>query len=229
MPIKSNKELGLYTTLSMLFLVSLLATYVLAYKRFVFFDHISSAGIFTFTLCYAINDLVAELFGLSKARKMMFRTFIIGFIFSLLVSLLSHLPSPPTWGKIHDPYYQFILGQTVRFSISNGIAVFIGMNINSYFISKWKLLLAGRFFMLRSIGATAIGELITTIVADHLEFLGTMPYKTLVSIMITLYIIKIVAAIVYAPFIATYARIAKRKYKIDHYDTQFKFNPFSLN
>lgn len=189
-------EYKYFGILSMLFLTIMLGTYVLAYKMVSLAGYTESGGIFIFPINYAIIDIVSEVYGFHAAKKLILRAFICCFLFAIFIPLIAMLPPPVNWP--HQAGYEYVLGNVFRFFVANSVGIIIGITINGYLISKWKLLTKGRYFWLRSIGSSSIGELITSIIADIIAFFGTTSFLDLLKLMIAIYAVKFIYALLLA-------------------------------
>lgn len=213
-----------YNFLSMMFVTIMLGTYVLAYKMIAIGPFIESGGIFIFPINYAITDIVTEVYGFNATKKLIKLSFICCLFFSLTVPLIAITPAPANW-----PYqngYHFVLGNVFRFFIANTIGIIIGIVINSYLIAKWKSILKGKHFWLRSIGASSIGELITSIIADILAFFGTTDIIGVSKLILAIYFVKLVYAIILAWPTTLIVMHLKLKEGFDLFP-KTNFNPFN--
>lgn len=59
-------------------------------------------------------------------------------------------------------------------------------------------MLKGKYFWLRSIGASSARELITSIIADILAFFGTTNFYSVLKLMISIYSVKLLYSIMLA-------------------------------
>lgn len=92
-------------------------------------------------------------------------------------------------------------------------------------ITRWKILLKGKYFLLRCLGASAIGELIFTLTAYLIEFFGVVSISHIFQLIVVSYIIKLVLNLLLSIPVASLANWLKTVEKLDTDD--FKFNPFS--
>lgn len=166
----------------------MLGTYVLAYKLISIGGIIESGGILIFPLNYAIIDIITEVYGYNQTKKLIKYSFLCCLFFATIVPAISLLPAPISWH--HQQEYHFVLGNVFRFFLSNSIGIVAGITINAYLIRRWKILLNGKHFWLRSIASSAIGEMITSIIADILAFLGTVDLLTLLKLISAIYFVK---------------------------------------
>ncbi len=210
--------------LSMLFVAIMLGTYVLAYKMMLVGAYTLSAGILIFPLNYAITDITTEVYGYEQTKKLIKNAFICCFLFATIVPFIAILPPPQNWP--HQAGYQYVLGNVFRFFIANTLGIIIGITINSYLIAKWKRMMNGKHFWLRSIASTAIGELITSIIADIIAFYGTTSSWGIIKLMIGIYAVKLFYSIILSLPNSLIVTHLKLKEGISLEEDRFKINPF---
>lgn len=198
-----------YTTFLIIYLTLLYATVVMAYKPLKLFSLIFPGGILIFPMTYFINDAIAEIYGYKVAKKIVFIGFVSQFIFVLLITLINLLPSPAFWHNQHS--YNVVIDPLLRCVISMSIGITVGAWINTYFISKWKVMAHGRHFWIRSIGSSIIGETALSIIVFTLAFLNIMPFESLVILIISAWLFKIVYAIFMALVGSNIVIILKKK------------------
>jgi queuosine precursor transporter len=214
--------------LASIFFTSYLASPIVQ-NRLVAFSHTYfSATLFVYPLSYSILDIVTEVYGYRVSRQLVWCG-IFAWLFSGLFFLwVTHLPGPSFWGK-YDKAFDYVLHPYLRSVLSGSTAVLLGQFINIYIISKWKVIVQGRYFWLRSVGSSFIGNAITIILALLFIYLGRMPFQQLLNIII----FEVVADIIYCAIAAVPATIVvgilKAKEKIDVYDSHINFNPFKLS
>ena len=190
-----------------------------------FQGYLISCGIFVFPITFAIMDVITELYGQQAAKKFIKQAILCEFIFALLLFGLAKLPTPQM--DAVQASYQLVLESVLRFCISNVIGVVIGQYLNIYILSRWRVFVKGRYFWLRSIGASLFGEFITSLIADIGAFLGNYSWNEVWEIFYTIYIIKMIYAIILA-YPAAYLVTILQNTERDAYGECFsKFNPTS--
>jgi len=117
-------------------------------------------------------------------------TIICQFIFAFICNTLINLDSPTIWP--HQEAYGQVLGNLPRVSIASFIAILSGAFINSYALMKWKILLKGKYFWLRSMGSSAIGEFIFTFIAYIMEFSGITSLQNILQLIAISFAVKII-------------------------------------
>lgn len=213
--------------LAMLYATTVAACLAISNKIVYFHGLLIAGAVFTFPLLYFFGDIIAETYGYKAARKLIWYTLLCGALFSGLITAIIYMPSP-TFDN-HQLAFQEVLGNSIKLTIVGVIAMLAGSFSNAYIISKWKILVKGKYFWIRSITSSMVGEFINTLFAFPLAFGGTMPVEKIINIMIVAYVIKILYAIV-AVFPATLiVAYIKTKIGVDVYDYNTNFNPFKLN
>lgn len=225
----SKNTYDYFYLLSMFFLTIMIGTYLLAYKFIAIGTFIESAGIFIFPLNYAITDIITEVYGYDKTIKLIKYSFICCLFFSIVIPLLALLPAPVGWP--HQNGYDYIFSHVFRFFIANSIGILIGIMLNGYLIAKWRILLRGKHFWLRSIGASALGELITSVIADIIAFFNTVDFFNLIKLMLAIYAVKLIYAVLLAwPNTLIVLHLKVKTGTIDLFENRnIKFNPFENN
>ena len=105
------------------------------------------------------------------------------------------------------------------------IAIIIAGNFNIYFITRWKFLLKGKYFWLRSMGASGGCEILYTLLASFFVFVGTLSWPNLISFTLLALMLKIIYTIILV-YPANYITFLVKKYAgIDVYDNNI-INPF---
>jgi uncharacterized integral membrane protein (TIGR00697 family) len=184
------------------------------------------AGILFFPLSYAFGDVLTEVYGYARSRKVVWA----GFIAMIFASFMSWfvLALAPAQGWPHQAAYETVFGGTTRIVAASLAAYFLGEFANSFTLAKLKILTKGKYLWTRTIGSTIVGEAVDSLVFYPAAFLGLWSTDLVVKVMITNYVLKVLWEILATP--ATYKIVAflKRVENEDHYDYQTNFSPFSL-
>ena len=191
----SSKGFKILIWLIGLFFTSYTATLILQ-NRVIAIGHLSfCAAILAYPLSYSLCDIVAEVYGFKVARQLIFSGIVSWIIIASLIEITIHSPIPIFWAK-YDKAYDYVMAPVFR-GVMLGIAsVIIGQIVNIYLLTKLKYKTKGRFFILRSISSTAIGDLITVILALFGVFYGRMHLQNIIGIITYEYLFMVVYAIV---------------------------------
>jgi uncharacterized integral membrane protein (TIGR00697 family) len=182
--------------LSMLYICLLFTTAVLTSKIIKIGGTITLAGTVIIPLWFVISDIISEVYGADIAKKIMCYGFACQFIFAVLCTLLIYAPYPQTWHGQNA--YEFVLGPLLRISILSVFSFIISGYINIKLISKWKILLKGKYFWLRCLGASTIAELIFTILAVVTMQYHKISTVDMIKIICTSYTIKVISSVIFA-------------------------------
>lgn len=212
------------TFLSMLYMTIKLTTVVLIYKIVTVGPFFASASTLVIPLWFFLGDIITEAYGYRISRHIIWMAILCQFVFAFICSAVTNLNSPAIWN--HQEAYNQVLGKLPRVAIASFLAITIGAFINAYALTKWKILLRGKYFWLRSLGATAIGELVFTIIAYVTEFWGITAISNLAQLMATSYAIKLLAGPILVIPASLAANLIKKLEGIDTYDYDTNLNPF---
>lgn len=218
-----NANFKYLTFLTAFFVTCTQISYVLAYKMVPFHFGLLPAGVLVFPLVYTVSDVVTEVYGYKKARRLLWESAICGLFFVIMITILLHLPSK------HKPLYEKVLGNIWRIYFGVFVGFIVGAFANIYILSKWKIIVKGRFFWFRSFISTSIGDALITVITDLIAFLKTMPLSKVIIVIVSIYTFKVIYAFLAAIPAAFLANILKKKEGVDIYDHHVNFNPFKLN
>jgi uncharacterized PurR-regulated membrane protein YhhQ (DUF165 family) len=117
----------------------------------------------------------------------------------------------------------------MRFVLAGFVAVLSSHLINIYAFSKWKILLHGKYFWLRSICASAIGGFVLVTVIMLLGYSGTVDFHSGMIMFVSIYSLELLYACLTAWPAWLLSGFLKIREKLDVYDTSTNFNPFKFN
>src|SRR5678815_601769 len=147
------------------------------------------AGVLFFFFCYIFNDVLTEVYGYARARKVVWA----GFGAIIFASFMSWVvvTLPPAEGWNDQPAYNAVFGQTPRIVFASLTAFFVGEFANSYVLAKMKVKTSGRHLWARTIGSTIVGEGVDSLVFYPVAFLGVWQNKLVLTVMVSNYIVKV--------------------------------------
>jgi queuosine precursor transporter len=184
------------------------------------------AGILFFPISYIFGDILTEVYGYKRARKVVWAGFAaLGFA-SVMSWVIVHLPPAPGWPG--QDVYEKAFGSTWRISLSSIMAFWAGEFTNSFVLAKMKILTNGRFLWTRTIGSTMAGELVDSLIFYPLAFTGVWTTKQIVTVLFTNYLLKSGWEVVNTPITYKIVGFLKRAEAEDYYDRDTNFTPFSL-
>lgn len=177
-----------------MFYVTLMLTIsLLSNDIILIFSRVTMAGTLFMPLIFVTTDIMAEIYGYRLTRQIILLAFICHLVMSVICELVLYLKHPPFWQGGHA--YTQIFSPFLRNTTSSFIAYIVSTFINIHLLTKWRILLKGRYFWLRSIGSSLIGEFIFTFLAVLMIQLHVMPIHVIWQIVLTSFVIKCVGSI----------------------------------
>ncbi len=204
----------------------LLLTVCLANRFFEIAGTDGPGGIFVFPLAFFILDITAEVYGYTYSRLFIWIGALCELLFSIVTIFVSHLPSPEYFNL--SLQYQTVFDPTLQFVISTLIGTLVGEFSNIYFLTKWKIKFHGQSFILRTILATALGQLLLSIIVDVLAFSNKLSLPELTWLIFCGYSWKMVYSIILVYPSWLIVKKLKSIDKIDNFDINIDFNPFKI-
>lgn len=191
-------------------------------------EYIFGAGVLFFPISYLFGDILTEVYGYARSRKVIWAGFGALIFASLMSFIITALPSARTMSYEQQQAVNLIFGQTPRIVLASLMAFWLGEFVNSFVLAKMKLLSAGKFLWMRTIGSTIMGEIADSLVFYPVAFYGIWSNEQLISVMIGNYFIKVMWEVLATPFTYVFVNFLKRAEHEDYYDRDTDFNPFSL-
>ncbi len=192
---------------------------------------ILSLGVFTFDggtllfpLSYIFGDVLTEVYGYQRARKVIWTGFGTALLMSLVLWVVQILPPAADWPN--QQAYESLLGFVPRIVLASLVAYFAGAFTNAVILSKLKIKTDGKFLWLRTIGSTVLGEGIDTTIFCFIAFYGLFPNDVLLSIIISNYLFKTGVEILFTPVTYKIVGFLKKTEQVDVFDRGISYNPF---
>ena len=209
------------------FFVAVLLISNIASTKIIDFGFFSlDGGVIVFPLSYIFGDILTEVYGYKKSRKVIWLGFFSAFIMSAALIIVGILPPSAEWGN--QDAYEKILGLTPRLVLASLIAYFTGEFTNSFILSKMKIITKGKWLWTRTIGSTLFGQIVDTVIFIIVAFYGILPTDLLVSLILANYVIKTGVEILFTPVTYKIVFWLKLEEAEDHYDYDTDYNPFNL-
>jgi hypothetical protein len=189
---------------------------------------IFGAGVLFFPISYVFGDILTEVYGYARARRVIWAGFG-GLAFaSFMAYVVVALPPAPFWKN--QAAYEIAFGQAWRIAGASMIAYFCGEFVNSYVLARMKILTAGKWLWTRTIGSTIFGEAVDSALFYPLAFYGTgiIPNEQLPKVMAFQFVAKVLVEVAFTPITYKIVGFLKRAEHEDYYDRGTDFTPFSL-
>ena len=189
---------------------------------------IFGAGVLFFPISYVFGDILTEVYGYARARRVIWAGFA-GLAFaSFMAWVVVALPPAPFWNN--QQAYEIAFGTAWRVAGASMIAYFCGEFVNSFVLAKMKIATAGRWLWTRTIGSTIAGEAVDSAIFYPLAFYGSgiIPNDKLIPVMLFQFVAKVAVEAVFTPVTYKVVAALKRAEREDYYDRNTDFSPFSL-
>lgn len=185
---------------------------------------IFGAGILFFPLGYVIGDVLTEVYGYARARRVIWAGFAALLFMAFMSWVVVALPPAPGWPG--QAAYESVFGQVWRIIFASITAFWAGEFINSYVMARMKIWTGGKHLWSRTIGSTVVGQGIDSIIFYPLAFGGIWSNEQVISVMLTNWLLKVGWEVVLTP--VTYGVVGwlKRKEGVDIFDEGTNFSPF---
>lgn len=180
-------------------------------------------GTFLFPLTYIFGDILTEVYGFKKARKVIWLGVFANLLMALTFMIVGILPSASDWPN--QSAYMAILGWTPRIVLASITAYFAGEFVNSVILSKLKVLTRGKWLFSRTIGSTLVGQLVDTLIFITVAFWGVLPNELLISLIISNYLFKTGVEVLFTPLTYKAVNFLKKTEKEDHFDRNIAYSP----
>jgi uncharacterized integral membrane protein (TIGR00697 family) len=186
------------------------------------------AGVLFFPISYVFGDILTEVYGYARARKVIWAGFGALLFASFMSAVVVALPPAPGWQN--QAAYEIAFGSTWRIALASLVAFWCGEFVNSFVLAKMKLATRGRWLWTRTIGSTIVGEGVDSALVYPLAFYGSglIPNEMLPKVMLAQFVAKVSVEIVFTPVTYRIVAALKRAEQEDFYDRSTNFNPFAL-
>lgn len=184
-------------TITSLFVTVLLISNVTSTKIVALGPFTFDGGTILFPLSYIFGDILTEVYGYSRSRKVIWLGFASALLMSLSFIVVGVLPPAADWH--YQTAYNQILGFTPRIVVASLIAYFVGEFSNSFTLAKLKLLTRGKWLWMRTISSTLIGQVLDTGLFVLIAFTGVVPNDLLLTIIVSNYLFKCGIEILFTP------------------------------
>ncbi|MBQ2652483.1 MAG: queuosine precursor transporter [Methanobrevibacter sp.] len=186
----------LYAMLTGIFTASLIVSNIIAGKTFDFFSFTLPCGVIIFPIIYIVNDVLAEVYGYEKARKVILLGFLMNLVAVICYNITIMLPAPVFFEN--SDAFGVVLGSTFRLLVASFVAYLVGSLVNAKMMVVMKKWDDDKLF-LRCIVSTLFGEGLDAIIFIFIAFLGTMPFEALILMIVAQALFKTIYEMIVYP------------------------------
>ncbi|GMU54300.1 MAG: hypothetical protein AMXMBFR33_34460 [Candidatus Xenobia bacterium] len=209
------------------FVAVLLISNIAAIKVFEVGGLVFDGGAFIFPISYVFGDILTEVYGYQKSRRVIWTGFFWLLVMNLVLALSVAMPPDPEWNQnVGQEAFRKVLGVSPRIALAGLLGYFWGEFANSYVLARMKVAASGRNLWQRTIGSTLVGELVDTMLFCTIAFWGILSPARILSYTLTGYLYKCLVEIAMTPVTYKVVAFLKRAEDQDVYDRDTDFNPF---
>lgn len=185
------------------------------------------AGTILFPVSYIFGDVLTEVYGFKRSRRVIWTGFACLGLSSLILWLVRIMPGEAAWQSYAGQQaYESILGgmSTGGIVIASLLAYLAGEFTNSVVLAKMKVATKGKWLWMRTIGSTLVGEGVDSVIFIFIATLaGVFPWAIFVSLVLTNYLFKCSIEALMTPLTYRVVNALKKAENEDFYDIGTKF------
>lgn len=220
-----------FPAITAIFVTSLVVANIIAVKLVSIGPFFLPAAILIFPVSYIFGDILTEVYGYARARRVIWIGFGCNLLAVSVFYLSIELPPAPFWRAglfdtaASQQAYRAIFASTPRILAASFLAYLVGEFLNSFVLAKMKISTGGRHLWLRTIGSTVVGQLADSGVFIFLAFYGMVPPGALLAMAGSQWLLKSVYEALVTPLTYLAVNFLKRAEGEDFYDRKTNFNP----
>ena len=182
------------------------------------------AGILFFPLSYVLGDVLTEVYGYARARRVVWVGFAASVFAAGMAAVVVAMPPAADWTG--QDALAAVMGQAPRIFAASIMAFWAGEFANSFVLARMKVWTKGRHLWTRTIGSTVVGQGVDSLIFYPLAFLGVWETKLVLTVMATNYLMKVLWEVVLTPVTYKVVAFMKRSEGLDVFDVETDFTPF---
>ena len=184
------------------------------------------AGILFFPLSYVLGDILTEVYGYARARRVVWAGFAAVLFMAFMAWVVVSMPPAPGWAG--QEAYEEVFGLTPRIVLASIVAFWAGELSNAYVMARMKVWSSGKHLWQRTIGSTIVGQGVDSLIFYPVAFLGVWTPSQVITVLITNYLLKVAWEALLTPVTYKVVGALKRAEGVDVYDAETDFTPFSV-
>ena len=185
------------------------------------------AGVLFFPISYIIGDILTEVYGYARARRVIWTGFAALLFMAFMAWAVVQLPPADGWPGQES--YEFVFGNSWRIVFASMIAFWAGEFANSFVLAKMKIWTKGKHLRMPTIGSTIVGQGLDSFIFYPLAFWGLAgwPIELLWQVVLSQWLIKTAWEALLTPLTYLVVGKLKRVEGVEIFDTQTDFSPFA--
>jgi queuosine precursor transporter len=176
---------------------------------------ILDGGAFLFPLTYVLGDVLAEVYGLRRARRAILTGFVLAGLMALTFLAVDAAPPAADWPN--QDAWSAVLGFVPRIVLASLLGFLAGQFLNAFVLVRIKRAFGEERLWVRLVSSTVVGEFADTVVFCTVAFGpagtwmggGSIPLESLLNYIVVGWLYKVAVEVVLLP--VTYGVIAAVK------------------
>ncbi len=191
------------------------------------------AGVLFFPLSYVLGDVLTEVYGYARARRVIWAGFVAAAFAAGMAAFITWMPPAPGWnvdlgGVDRQTAFEANFGQAPRIVFASITAFWVGELANAYVMARMKVWSSGKHLWQRTIGSTVVGQGLDSLIFYPLAFLGVWSVELIITVLFTNYALKVLWEAMLTPVTYKVVGALKKAEGVDVYDAETDFTPFSV-
>ncbi len=185
------------------------------------------AGILFFPLGYVLGDVMTEVYGFARARRVVWVGFAASVFAAGMAFVVVSLPASPDWAG--QTALAEVFGQVPRIFAASILAFWAGEMANSFVLARMKVMTEGKHLWMRTIGSTVVGQGVDSLIFYPLAFLGVWETRLVFVVLFTNYLLKVLWEVILTPVTYRVVAFFKAAEGLDVFDNKTNFTPFKTD
>ena len=178
-----------------------------------------------FPITYIFGDIFTEVYGYAASRRAIWTGFFASALLAVMALIAVALPPAPGWP--HQEAFATVFQFVPRMVVASLLAYWAGEFSNAFVMAKLKLWSQGRHLWMRTIGSTAVGQAVDTIIVMLVAFGGSLDISLIAALIGSSYLGKVLYEAAATPLTYAVVNRLKKLEGVDVYDYSTSFNPFT--
>lgn len=192
------------------------------------------AGVLFFPLSYLAGDVLTEVYGYARARRVIWAAFAAAAFAAGMAAFITWIPPAEAWNTpfgataTRQDAFALSFGQAPRIVAASVLALWAGEFANAFVMAKMKIGTGGRHLWTRTIGSTAVGQGVDKLIFYPAAFAGVWSPDLILQVMAANYVLQVGWEAALTPVTYRIVAFLKRAEGVDVFDRETDFTPFSV-
>lgn len=198
-----------FLVLAVLFCVCLIVANLMEIKTISLGPLTITAGVVVFPISYIISDCIVEIYGLARAKFVIWLGFAMNLLVTILLQIGLWLPGDASWHG--QQAMELVFGAVPRILLASFTAFICGSMVNAYVMNRMRLgSHDGKGFSYRAIVSTLFGEGVDSAIFFPVAFGGVFSWRVVFTLVLTQTLLKTVYEILVLPVTITCVKRLRR-------------------